>query len=219
MISLQKFTIVTVVLFSTFAYGQYRDNEYSFLGISGGASLFDLNTSDLDTKQGTAFAGTLSNRGAFRNAFDLIWEIGFVQSQLDILANTADGLRQEYVGYNLQSGQVKLLGSYNIILNHLSVEFGPVLNVNGKLNLDENDQEGLILAGYNNLTTDQIEDITKVNFRLQAGLTGGIRHFRLSAQYQYGVTNMLNNLNDQGLESDSLKGHSSTWLLMAVVYF
>ena len=123
------------------------------------------------------------------------------------------------MGYNIQSGQVKLLGSYNIILNHLSLEFGPVLNVNGKLNLDENNQEGLVLAGYNNMTTEQIEDITNVNFRLQGGLTAGLRHFRVTAQYQYGVTNMLNNLNDNGLESDSLKGNSSTWILMAVVYF
>lgn len=220
MISLQKFTIVTALLLGTLvAHGQYRDNEYSFLGVSAGVSMFDLITSDLVTKQGTSFAGALSNRGAFFNAFDLIWEIGFVQSEIDILASSANGVGQEYVGYNIQSGQVKILGSYNIILNHLSLEFGPVLNVNGKLNLDENNQEGLVLAGYNSMTTDQIEDITNVNFRLQGGLTAGLRHFRVTAQYQYGVTNMLNNLNDNGLETDSLKGNSSTWILMAVVYF
>ncbi|WP_146090714.1 hypothetical protein [Aureitalea marina] len=208
------------MMFSTvLVYGQYRDNEYSYLGVSGGVSLFDINTSDLATKQGTSFVGTLSNRGAFYNAFDLVWEIGFVQSKIDILANSASGNGEEYVGYNMQSGQVKLLGSYNIILERLSLEFGPVLNLNGKLNLDEDDQKNLVIAGYNNMTAEDIRDITNVNFRLQAGITGGIRHVRLSAQYQYGVTNMLNNLNDDGLEVDNLKGNSSTILLMAVVYF
>lgn len=219
LMSRRFFAFVTVLLFVAEATAQYRQGDYNTIGITGGAALFDINTSDLNTKQRTGFVGTLSNRGAFYNWFDFVWEIGFVQSELEVLAWNAEQSGKEYIGYNMQSGQLKLLASYVVKEHLLSLEFGPVLNVNGKLNLDDEDDEGLILDGYNGMTTDQIQDITKINFRLQGGLTVGVRHFRLSAQYQYGVTNVLNNLNSQGLENEDLKGHTSTILLMGIIYF
>ena len=103
--------------------------------------------------------------------------------------------------------------------HHFSIEFGPILNVGGNMKLDSERLENYILEGYTTLRAQDIEDISPINFHVMGGATVGLERFRLSAQYQYGVTNMFNKLNDQNLEGDEFKGNSSTIVLMAVVYF
>ncbi|HEY6143150.1 MAG TPA: PorT family protein, partial [Flavobacterium sp.] len=44
-----------------------------------------------------------------------------------------------------------------------------------------------------------IVDISMFNFYPVAGITFGVKHVRLNVSYQYGVMNMLNNLNDKDL--------------------
>ena len=87
------------------------------------------------------------------------------------------------------------------------------------MKLDSNKFEEYILDGYNELKAEEIQDISKINFRLAGGLTTGLENFRISAQYQYGVTNMLNKLNDKNLENSNFKGNSTTIVLLAVMYF
>ncbi len=55
-----------------------------------------------------------------------------------------------------------------------------------------------LVDGYNNVTMDDLAEISRVNFRLAAGITTGLRNFRANFQYQYAVTNILNKLNDRG---------------------
>ena len=217
--SIKNLLIVTVLVLSFQQLTAQRNfDEYNRLGITGGLTLFDINTSDFTTKQGQGFTGGFTTRGSFRNNFDLIYGINFIQSNIEILAS--DVTESRNLEYSIIGAQINFLASLNIVEHHLSLEFGPVLNVNGKMKLKDEAYENYIVDGYTTVMAQDIEDISSFNFRLMGGLTAGLKSFRLGAHYQYGLTNMLNNLNEKDIsEFEDVKGNSSTFIISAVLYF
>lgn len=217
--SLKNLFIITVLVLSFQQLTAQRNfDEYNRLGVNGGLTIFDINTSDFTTKQGQGFTAGFTTRGSFRNDFDLVYGINFTQSNIEILGNNLT--ESQYIKYSILAAQVNFLGSYNLIEHHLSIEFGPVLNVNGKMKLKDEAYENYILDGYTTVRAQDIEDISTFNFRVMGGVTAGFKSFRVLAQYQYGLTNMLNNLNDKDItEIEDVKGNSSTIVLGAVLYF
>jgi len=219
--SLKNLIFVTLTLFFIQnSFSQRNFDHYNRLGLTAGYSLFDITTSDFNTKQGTGFMAGFTTRGAFRNNFDLIYGLDFFSNTVEIFGRDANNsFETQYIDYKLQGVQIKFLGSYNIIQHHLSIEFGPILNVSGKLKVDSSQFEEYILDGYNSLKAKDIEGIAPVNFLVMGGISGGLESFRVGIQYQYGVTNMLNKLNDKELEYSDFKGNSSTILFSLYVYF
>jgi hypothetical protein len=218
--SLKKLFFVTLCFLffqQTIAQRNYRG--YNLLGITGGITFFDINTDDLVTSSKEGFVAGFTSRGAFRNDFDLIYGLSFQSAKVAVEGNNITGTSLQNIGYTIQGVQLNFLGSYNFIKKHLSIEFGPVFNINGKMKLDQDEYENYILSGYNTTTAKDIENISKFNIRAAAGLTAGLENFRLSAQYQYGVTNMLSALNSRNLENDDFNGHSSTIVVSGVIYF
>lgn len=217
--SLKNIFFVTLLfLFTKEALSQRNYDGSNYLSITGGYTMFDIMTSDFNTKQAGGFIGGFSTRGAFRNDFDMIFGLNYFTNNIEIFG-AASATETQYIDYNLQGVQIYMLGSYNIIQNHLSLEFGPVLNISGKLDLKTEAFEDYIIDGYTSLTAKDIQEVSPVNFHLQGGITGGIKNFRVSAQYQYGVTNMLGKLNKNDLEYDNFKGNSSLILLAGTFYF
>lgn len=218
--SLKFFFFVTFsIIIVNQSMSQRNYDEYNRLGFTGGITFFDITTSDLKTKQGQSFMGGFTTRGSFRNNFDLIYGIGFYGTKVEILGRDGTApLQTQYINYTINSVQINFLGSYNIIKHHLSLEFGPVLNVNSKLKLDSDQFEDYVLDGYTFLKAKEIQDIGPINFHLLGGLTAGLESFRASVQYQYGVTNMLNKLNDKNIEYTDFKGNSATIILSVVIY-
>ena len=219
--SLKKLIFVTLSLFLLQeAYSQRNYDHYNRLGITAGYTLFDINTSDFTTNQGGGFLGGFTTRGAFRNNFDLIYGLSFYSNAVEIFGkNPTNSFETQFIDYKLQGVQIKFLGSYNIIMHHLSLEFGPILNISGKMKVNSESLEDYIIDGYTTLTAKDLENVSPVNFHVMGGITGGIENFRASVQYQYGVTNMLNKLNDKDLEYSNFKGNSSTIIFSLVVYF
>jgi hypothetical protein len=72
-----------------------------------------------------------------------------------------------------------------------------LVQVNGKLKVDQS-QENNIISGTTLLAKD-IVAISQFNFYPTVGITAGVRHIRLNVSYQYGLNNMLGNLNSQSL--------------------
>ncbi len=214
-LSLIFITLVLLTIQQSFAQRNY--NNYNKMGLQAGFLLFDITTDDFVTTQGQGFGGGFSARGAFRNDFDLIYGLNFMGSNISIQGT--DGVTTQNIDYTIQGVQLQFLGSYNIVKNHLTVEFGPTLNITGKMKVKREAQSDYLIEGYNNLKASDLSNISPINFRVMGGLTAGLESFRATAQYQYGVTNMLNRLNDQGLEKKDFKGNSGTILLGAVVYF
>lgn len=201
------------------AAAQRNYKGYNFLGITGGITFFDIQTDDLVTKPSEGFIGGFTTRGAFRNNFDLIYGISFQNSTIAVEGKSTIASNSQEIEYTMQGVQINFLGSYNIARGHLSLEFGPVFNINGKMKLNDAALEDHILTGYTTMTAKDIQNISKFDLRLAGGLTAGLENFRLNAQYQYGVTNALGGLNDQELEKKEFKGNSSTIILAAVIYF
>ncbi len=219
--SLKKIIFVILTfLFIQQAFSQRNFDHYNRLGLTAGYSLFDISTSDLTTKQTGGLMLGFTTRGAFRNNFDLIYGLNFLNTKVEVLgSNPTSFTDTQYIEYTIPSVQINFLGSYNIIKHHLSLEFGPVLNVNGKMKVDSERYEDYILDGYDTLKATDIEDISPVNFLVAGGITGGLESFRATVQYQYGVTNMLGKLNDKDLENTDFKGNSSNIIFALVVYF
>ncbi len=222
MIRLKNVLFVTL-FFSFFfsSYAQRNFDEYNRLGLQGGISLFDINTSNFITEQQTGFTAGFTTRGSFRGNFDLIYGLSFFSNKVGVFGAplTTSPLDKQFIDYTIPGVQVNFLGSYNIVKHHFSLEFGPVLNVNGKMKVNSEQLENYILEGYTTLRAKDIEDISPINFHVMGGATVGLESFRLSAQYQYGVTNMFSKLDDKNLEGGSFEGNASMIVLLAVVYF
>lgn len=162
----------------------------------------------------------LQMRGNVYNNFDMMYGIAFYDSNLAISAkSTPVGGISRDLNYNLQSAQISVLAGYKIIKNHLSIEAGPVLNINGELTLKDTQYENYIIDGYSTLRATDIEEVSKVNFHLAGGISAGLKNFRLFALYQYGVTNILNKLNEKDLENSDFKGNSVLLSFGVTVYF
>ncbi len=209
-----------ILLFITaMSNAQSNFKEFNVIGISGGITLYDINTSDLDTQTGESLMFGFQMRGNVYNNFDMIYGIAFYDTNVSIAGRSVPQLSApKYINYNMQSAQIAVLGGYKIIKEHLSIEAGPILNINGKLTLKNTQFENDILEGYTTLRAQDIQEVSKVNFHVAAGMTAGFRNFRIFTQYQYGVTNMLNKLNSQNLEKTNFEGNSSLLVFGATVY-
>lgn len=181
---------------SIFAFAQYGYRDSNRIGITAGVNQFTLNTNNFDAKAGTGWNAGLSIRGSFYDNWDMVYAMQFSENNFSVATNQLLGGNED-VNYKLASAQILLQLSYVLIDNHLSFEFGPLVQVNGKFKIDADKQENVI-SGTTLLAKD-IVDISKFNFYPTVGITAGVKHFRLNVSYQYGISNMLGNLNSKDL--------------------
>lgn len=182
------------LLFSTTSIAQYGYRDSNRIGIIAGVNQFTLNTNNFTTKPGLGWNAGLSIRGNFYNDFDMVYALQFSENNFSV---PTIGLGFKDVNYKLPSAQVSLQLSYVIVEHVLSVEFGPIVQINGKLKLDPADELNVI-SGTTLLAKD-IVDVSKFNFYPTIGVTAGLKHFRFNVSYQYGINNMLDNLNSKNL--------------------
>jgi hypothetical protein len=192
---MKKIFLTSVFIFiSLTIFAQYNYRDSNRIGISFGANQFTLNTNNFQTKPGSGWNAGLSMRGNFYNDWDMVYAMQFSENNFSVATKTLF-LANEDVNYKLPSAQISLQLSYKLIENHLSVEFGPLVQVNGKLKVDSKNENNTI-SGTTLLAKD-IEDISKINFYPSVGITAGVRHFRVHVSYQYGINNILGNLNNK----------------------
>ncbi|MBF2707270.1 outer membrane beta-barrel protein [Flavobacterium soyangense] len=193
-------SVFTLISMTAFAQYDYRDSNR--IGIFFGINQFTLNTNDFETKPGSGWNAGLSMRGNYYDDWDMVYAMQFSENNFSVTTNS--GFISEDTNYKLSSAQISLMLSYKIIENHLSFEFGPLVQVNGKLNVEKG-KENNIITGTTLLAKD-IVDISQFNFYPVIGITAGVRHVRLNISYQYGINNMLGNLNNKNL-GYSFKGN------------
>lgn len=206
------FLAVVFFVFTSSVFAQYGNRDGNRIGISGGISQSNLFTSNFDSKPGIGFAGGLSVRGNYYNDFSMIFGMQFFYNTFS-LETTSVSLAKKDTEFSVSGAQVRLLLSYNIVKDHVSLDFGPVLQVNGKMSVQEADETNIINGTL--LQAKQIEDITKINGNLYFGVSAGNRLVRAVVFYQYGVNNILNNLNkENSLKTlnggDDFKGNTGT---------
>jgi hypothetical protein len=200
------FIFVFICSFSLSA--QYRNKDGNRIGIMAGITQTALKTANFATKPGTGWIGGLSVRGNYYNNFSAVFGMEFFENNFSVA--TAKGLVLEEVDMKSMGVQIRLLASYNLVKDHVSLDFGPVLQVNDKLKINSKSELNTVSGTL--LTAKEITDVTKINGNLYAGISAGTRRVRAVVYYQYGFTNFLNSLNkDQTLKvknnNSSFKGN------------
>ncbi len=180
--------------FSITSYSQYGERDGNRIGITVGVSQTTLTTSNFITKPGIGWNGGLSVRGNYYNNWSMIFGMQFFQNNFKLETLTPTFQKAD-INYSLSGAQVRLLLSYNVVKNHVSLDFGPVLQVNGNLSVDAKEENNSISGTL--LKANQILEVNKINGNLYAGISAGNRRIRAIVFYQYGFTNSLNNLNSQ----------------------
>jgi len=195
-----KNTFLALLLFlcAFISHAQYRNKDGNRIGISAGISQMSLLSSNFKVKPEMGFMGGLSVRGNYYNDFSMTFGMQFFSNNFS-LETVNSSFKKEDVKYTVEGVQVRLLLSYNIVEDYVAVDFGPVLQVNGKLKV-ESDKENNVLTGTL-LKAEDIVDVTTINGNLYFGVTAGSKVVKAVIFYQYGVNNFMNKLN----KDDDLK--------------
>lgn len=202
-----KMTILLLMI-SSVGFAQYGYRDGNRIGISAGVSQTTLFTKNFDAKPELGFAGGLSVRGNYYNNWSMIYGMQFFSNNFSLESNFNDNVK-----YNIEGVQIRLLFSYNVIQDHISIDFGPVLQINGKLKVSASDEDKLLKGTL--LKASQIVDISPVSGNFYLGGSAGGKVVRLVIFYEYGFTNILNKLNkNDNLKilnnGDSIKGNLGT---------
>ncbi len=213
------FALVLLAL-TTNVSAQYGKGDYNHIGVSLGLNQTDLYTSNFNIKPAMNWTAGLSMRGNYYNNFSMVYGMNFTENKFSI--ETFSGISPKEVDLKMMAVQVHLLLCYKIGGGPVSLDFGPVLQVNSKLKFNSSDENNFIV-GNELLRVQDIEDINPINFNIHAGITGGFENIRLNLSYQYGVTNILNNLNKQEevvlLADGKLKGNLGIIAGNIIFYF
>lgn len=174
------FLCLAVTSLSSAQYGRRDANR---IGISAGINQIDFFTNDFQLRPASGWNIGLSLRGNWYNNFDMVYGIQF--SENNFYTETISG---GDVKMKLSSAQIFLTPSYKIIEDHLSIEFGPLIQINGKLTY-ENEQESEVVSGTD-LTIKDFSNVANVSIYPVVGITGGFKQVRLQITYQYGINNL-----------------------------
>jgi hypothetical protein len=205
---MNKNFLVLMLFATTFGFAQYGQKDGNRIGISAGVSQTSLFTSNFNATPELGFAGGLSVRGNYYNNWSMIYGMQFFASNFS-LESTVD----EKIKYSIQGVQVRLLLSYNVVEDHVSLDFGPVLQINGKLGLAQTDETKIIKGTL--LRAEDIIDVSPVSGNFYLGCSAGSKTVRAVIFYEYGFTNILNKLNKNGElqelnNGDEFKGNLGT---------
>ncbi len=197
-----------MLLTTTIGFAQYGYRSGNRIGLSAGVSQTTLFTDNFDTKPEMGFSGGLSVRGNYYNNWSMIYGMQFFSNNFSL-----ESTFNQKIKYNIQGVQVRLLMSYNVIEDHVSLDFGPVLQINGKLGIAATDENKIIKGTL--LKANQIEDVSSFSGNFYLGCSAGNKIIRAVIFYEYGFTNLLNKLNkNEDLQEynngDSFKGNLGT---------
>lgn len=192
---MKKLLILVLAMSSLISFAQRGHKDSNRIGISAGVSQLNIFTSNFDITPKTGWIGGFHVRGNYYNDWQMSFGMSFTDSNFSVQTKNANGLIKD-TNYKLSGVQVYLLPGYVISENHFNIEFGPVLQVNGALKVDSNDEKNTLVA-LPNLTAKDITEITKINANIYAGVNFGFTNLRARIGYQYGVTNLFGNLNKE----------------------
>ena len=202
-----KKLVVLLVLISSTVVAQRGNKDSNRIGIGAGVTQMNIYTSNFEVTPESGWIGGLSVRGNYYNNWQMSFGMFFTDSNFSI--PTLNGLAQTQTNFKLSAVQIYIVPSYVVIEDHLNLEFGPVLQVNGKLGIAKKDETNLLLDQPGLIAKDII-DVSKINANFYVGINGGIKNVRARIGYQYGLTNFFGNLKNNDavkLTGEKLKGN------------
>ena len=223
--NIQSLLLVLICLtFVTNSFAQRKNYKIqNGIGLQGGITQFDIQTDNFETKKNSGYIGGMSASVDIPHRwYNVSYNIQLSENYVDIKASALGNLTEEFIEYKLFVANISFLFHIKLISNNLTLDVGPMLQYNSELELKDEAKEGYFIKGYNNLLTEDISDISNFNVNGAVGLSLGVRRLLLRAQYMYGFTNMLGNLNKQDLDigtNKKFKGNQSLLALTAMITF
>ena len=217
------------IAFVTIGYAQHRRYKISNgFAIGGGLTQFDILTDNFNTTKGNGWLISASATGDLPHKwYNISYGMQLSENTLEITGAEFDeeAFRETQIEYKLMAVQLSLLFHVKVIPNFITLDLGPVIQYNGKLEMQSSDEENLFvtLAGSETVLAKNLEDISQFNVNGAVGATLGFKFIKFRAQYIYGFTNMLNKLNDQefnsGAGKSDFKGNQSMLTFSALITF
>jgi hypothetical protein len=206
LLQMKKLAFVFLII-STVAMSQRAFKDSNRIGIGAGVTKFNIYTDNFTVTPENGWIGGLSVRGNYYNNWQMSFGMFFTDSNFSI--PTQRGFIQTQTNFKMSAVQIYIVPSYVFIEDHLNLEFGPVLQVNGKLGVDK-DEENNLLLDQPGLIAKDILDVSKINANFYVGINGGFKNIRARNGYQYGLTNFFGNLNNNEnvkLTGEKFKGN------------
>lgn len=224
---IQLYLLVVISLcFVTLSFAQKGNYRISNgIGITGGVTKFDIVTENFTTKASNGFVGGLSATVDIPvRWYNVSFGMQLSESNLEILGRPAlVSTEEEFIEYKMFAAQVAMLLHIKVIPDYFTIDVGPMLQYNGRLELKDKNQEGYYIKNYVNLAAEDISSISQFNLNGAVGASVGVRNFKLKAQYIYGFTNILNKLENEGLDTSGgdsrFKGNQTMLVLGAIISF
>lgn len=216
--------VAICLMFVTFCSAQHRSVVIkNGFALGGGLTQFDIKTDNFNTKKGDGWLISASATADVPHKwYNISYGMQLSENTLEVsgFRFDEDVLIEEQLEYNLFAAQLALLLHAKVINNVLTIDFGPMLQYNGKLDLQSEDKENLFLnINETSILATDIEDISQFNVNGAIGATLGFKFLKLRAQYIYGFTNILNKLNDKDLGTEEYKGNQSMVTFAALFTF
>jgi hypothetical protein len=217
--------VAFIVGFVTLSHSQHR--RYAIkngIGIQGGITHFDIITDNFETTASSGWIGGLNATVDLPHKwYTVSYSMLLSENNLEISGRmTDDVVGNEALEYKLMTVQVGFTFHTKIISDNLTIDVGPQLQYNGKMDLTNSTQESFYVNGYDNVLATDISEISQFNVNGMIGASAGFGAFKVRAQYIYGFTNMLNKLNDaefaKGLNT-KFKGNQSMIAVTAMLTF
>lgn len=217
--------LLPILFFSLSSQAQRRGgsgDSYNKLGVQVGVTHGGINTDNFNTSNTTGFMGGLTTRSNVWNNFLVVYGVNFYSMNTGIMGHAQGSDQFTEIDFKTTGVQLNLFAGHKIIKENLSIEAGPILQINSKWEVDNQYQDHLI-EDYAIVAKD-LEEVSKVNLNVAASLSMGIRNLKLWLQYQYGVTNFLEHLNETDLKNKDpraadLEGHLGLATAGVVFYF
>ncbi len=213
-----------LVLLSIFGFSQrhFTGDQYNRLGIQGGVTYGGIQSDLIELNDKVGFTAGFTTRANTYENFIVIYGVNFYQFNTGVMASNPNSQVVEEIDFKTSGLQINLFMGHKIIGEHLSIEAGPVLQLNGKWKPNSS-YDDYRIQGYD-ITAADLEKISPVNFNVAAALSTGFQSFKFWFQYQYGVSNVFRKLNTTGLEekdsrATNLKGRMGFATAGMVVYF
>ena len=223
--------VVFCLVFVTICYSQHR--RYIIkngIAIGGGVAQFDIASDNFTTSAGNGWLISSSATGDLPNKW---YNVSY---GLQISGNSIEfsgyesilGIENDkQIGYDIFAAQLAFMFHTKVVPNLLTIDAGPMVQYNGKLDLNSNNDENLYvyLNNGNSVLASDIEEISQINVNGAIGATIGVGAFKFRAQYIYGFTNILNKLNDKVSEigphsgNSDFKGNQTMLNFMALITF
>jgi hypothetical protein len=209
--------VVLVCLFVTESFSQRRYDIHTSIGIFGGITQTDIISDQLDTSVKTGWYGGLMTAGDVPHKwYNLQYGLALTQNSFEVMTITPS-LQDEAVPVNFIGAQLGMWLQIKLAKRYVTLDVGPVIQVNGKLTYDDMYDDNLIPSDTRvNMKT--LSEINMFNVLPTVGITAGPLNFKVRALYQYGLLNSFSKMNG-GEEAYNFKGNQSSLLLGAMLCF